>query len=271
MELYLACVAMVWGAVWGSFLNVVAYRLPRGESVVRPGSRCPSCGTPIKPWHNLPVLSWILLRGKCAYCGAPFSVRYAVVEALTALLSAALLLRLLGMLPPGADPLEVALPFLFHFYLLFTLLVTILMDAEFFLVPGGLITPGIAVGIAGALFAGPLTGVGVREALWGAALGGGLLLAVALAFLFLRRKEGLGEGDVLLVAMIGAFLGPTPLLFVFLASSLQGLAFAGLFWKRVKAQEMRVPFGPFLSLAALEWLFFSDVILAGFERWLGVS
>jgi leader peptidase (prepilin peptidase) / N-methyltransferase len=261
----------VLGATFGSFLNVVIYRLPRGLSVSRPSSRCPSCETPIKPWHNIPVLSWFWLRGRCASCGAPFSIRYALVELLTGLLAAALWLRLGGLSPLlSPDPLPLIVPYLFWFYLCFTLLAVVFIDAEHFVIPATLVLPGIALGALSPLVTQAVGGaplISFSSALYGALIGGAALLSVSLAFLFLRRKEGMGEGDIILVMLIGAYLGPVSLLFVFLGSSLQGLLFTGLFWRKVQAQGLRIPFGPFLALAALEWLFFSDLLLARFEQW----
>ena len=274
LHLLLGAFFFVWGAAFGSFLNVVVYRLPRGMSLVRPGSHCTSCGAPVRARHNVPVLGWLILRGRCADCGAPFSVRYALVELLTALLAVALFLRLRSVLPADAEPVAWVAAYLPLFFLLFTLLATVFIDAESFVIPGSLVTPGIAVGLAAPLVAQAAGGrvlVSFGEAAVGAAAAGGALLLVALGFLLVRRREGLGEGDVILVMLIGAFLGPVSLLFVFLASSLQGLAFSALFWRRVRAQGLRIPFGPFLALAALEWLFFSDLMLSGFEQWSALS
>lgn len=264
----------VWGAAFGSFLNVVVYRLPRGLSLVRPGSSCPSCGAPIRARHNVPIFGWVILRGRCADCRAPFSVRYALVELLTALLAVALFLRVAALLPAEAAPVAWLATYLPLFFFVFVLLAVVFIDAESFVIPGSWVTPGIAVGVLAPLAAEALGGrvlVGFHDALVGAAAGGGALLLLALGFLFVRRKEGMGEGDIILVMLIGAFLGPVSLLFVFLASSLQGLLFTVLFWRRVSAQGLRIPFGPFLALAALEWLFLSDLLVAGFERWSALS
>ena len=274
IQALLASFFFVWGAAFGSFLNVVVYRLPRGLSVVRPASRCTSCGAAIRARHNIPVLGWFILRGRCADCGAPFSVRYALVELLTGLLSVALYLRLSHVLPADAEPLAWAVAFAPLFFFVFVLLAVVFIDAESFVIPGSLVTPGIAVGALAPLLAEAAGGrviVPFGDALVGAAAGGGTLLLVALGFLVIRRREGLGEGDVILVMLIGAFLGPVSLLFVFLASSLQGLLFTGVFWRRVRAQGLRIPFGPFLALAALEWLFFSDLLLTGFLEWSALS
>jgi len=264
----------VWGAAFGSFLNVVVYRLPRGLSLVRPGSRCTVCGAPIRARHNVPIVGWLLLRGRCADCHAPFSVRYAVVELLTALLTVAVYLRVQALLPTDLDPTGMLVSVLPVFFFVFVLLAVVFIDAESFVIPGSWVTPGIAVGVLAPLVTGALGGralVTFHDALIGAAAGGGGLLLLSLGFLLVRRKEGMGEGDVILVMLIGAFLGPVSLLFVFLASSLQGLVFTALFWRRVRAQGLRIPFGPFLALAALEWLFLSDVLLAEFERWSALS
>jgi len=277
MELLAYAPLMFWfviGAALGSFLNVVAWRVPRGESLIRPGSHCTSCGTPIKARHNLPIVGWFVLRGRCAACGQPFSIRYALIEALMALLAAALHLRVDAWLPLAEVPAAYGLVMAGWVFLVFTLLAVVLVDAAFFVIPGVLVTPGIAVGLALPLLVG-LTGaappVSFQAAGIGAAAGGGSLLLIALAFLVLRKKEGMGEGDVLLVTLIGAFLGPASLLFVLLASSVQGLVFTALFWGRVRDQGLRIPFGPFLALAAIEWLYLSDWLIEGFQRWSGLS
>ncbi len=147
------------------------------------------------------------------------------------------------------------------------------IDAEHFVIPASLVLPGIALGAISPLAtraAGGIPLISFSAALYGALIGGAALLTISLAFLFLRRKEGMGEGDIILVMLIGAYLGPASLLFIFLASSLQGLVFTGVFWRKVRAQGLRIPFGPFLALSAFEWLFFSDIILARFEQWFVV-
>jgi leader peptidase (prepilin peptidase)/N-methyltransferase len=172
-----AILAGLFGAIFGSFLNVVAYRLPRGESLVKPRSRCPGCGAPIKPQHNVPVLSWLALRGRCANCGEPISGRYPLVELATALLCAACVVRF------GADR-DVWLPLAFVL-----LLVPItLIDLDFRIIPNVLVAIGTVIAIVLVL---ATRSDDLVEHLLAAAIGGGFLLLAALAY-----PPGMGMGDV---------------------------------------------------------------------------
>ena len=183
----------ILGAVIGSFLNVCIYRIPEGESVVSPRSRCPHCLTTIRWYHNLPVLSWLLLKGRCAYCGESFSVRYPLVEALTGALFSLFFYRF------GFHPATLVS------WLLVASLVTISMiDLDHQIIPDVISLPGIPVGF---LCAFALPWVSWQSSLFGILLGGGLLLAIALGYEWLTRQEGMGLGDVKLLAMLGAFLG----------------------------------------------------------------
>lgn len=197
------------GATVGSFLNVVIHRLPLGESVVTPRSRCPHCGTPIEAWNNVPILSWLLLRGRCAHCRAPISVRYPAVELLTGVVWVAVAVRF-GLTPAtGAGVVFVS-----------SLVAITFIDIDHFEIPDEISLPGIVVGA----FARPL----VFEVPWydgvlGAALGGGILYAVRWSYEKVRGVEGMGMGDVKLIAMLAAFLGPTSVLPIILVSSIVGL------------------------------------------------
>lgn len=234
-----------FGAILGSFLNVVAYRLPRGESFVTPASRCPSCRTPVRPYDNVPVLSWLLLRGRCRDCGTAISRRYPVVEAATAVLLALVVLR------DGAR--SDALPGI----VLVLLLVPItLIDLEHRIIPNKLTGLGslLALGLLAVLRPDAL----VEHLVAGLAAGGFLLLA-ALAY-----PGGMGMGDVKLAGMLGLFLGAAvgpAMLLALLAGSLAGAAVIA----RKGAAEGRktaIPFGPFLALGGLVGLFVGDAVVA---------
>ncbi|HSJ96347.1 MAG TPA: prepilin peptidase [Myxococcota bacterium] len=266
-----AAFAGLLGALVGSFLNVVIHRLPRGESVVRPGSRCPACGSAIRPWHNVPVLSWLALRGRCRDCGARISVRYPLVEAGTAALFVLIALRF-G--PTPATALWMAFGA--------ALLAAALIDADHRIIPDELSLGGLAVGLTLMPAAQVLEGASApdawRHALAGAALGGGLLWIVGFVHARVcaaagRRFDhwpgegedfprpgsldwwtwfpGMGFGDVKLLAMIGAFVGPVGVVHTIVAASLLGLVF-GIAWAALR-RGLGVPFGfgPMLALGAL--------------------
>ena len=292
MELWFAALATLWGAVWGSFANVAIYRMPRGLSVMRPGSVCPNCATPIRWYHNVPVLSYMLLGGKCAYCKAPISFQYPLVELIVAVLALAIWQR--AMFDPVAITMgDRAVLFMFRFAFVLGLVIIIFTDLETMLIPDLVSLPGIVVGVAASLVIHPHTGVDWLSSLIGAAAGAGVIMAIRTVYWTIFKVEGMGFGDVKLMAMVGAFLGYESLIFVFFAGSLQGLLYAGIAYVAGKKHEsiepdpsrepvedpsklaersratvdpgfrrMVIPFGPFLSLAALEWLFFSQQIIA---------
>ena len=243
------------GAIIGSFLNVCIYRIPEGESVVSPRSRCPHCQTTIRWYHNLPVLSWILLKGRCAYCGAPFSVRYPLVEALTGLLFALFFLRF------GLHPATLVA------WLLAAALVTIsVIDLDHQIIPDVISLPGIPVGF---LCSFALPWVSWQSSLLGIVLGGGILLAIAFGYEWLTKQEGMGLGDVKLLAMLGGFLGaPAILPIIFLASIMGTMVGIPLMLITRAGRKLAIPFGPFLAGAALIYLYFVEKI-DPLARWYG--
>jgi leader peptidase (prepilin peptidase)/N-methyltransferase len=237
-------IAAVMGAVFGSFLNVVAYRLPRGESLSRPRSRCPSCETPIKPYDNVPVLSWVALRGRCRSCGARISARYPLVEAGTALLCA------LVVIAKGAD--EDAL---LGLALVLLLVPVALIDLDHRIIPNKLMLLGAVAAPALVLLTRPDDLV--EHVVAGAAAGGFFLLAV------LAYPRGMGMGDVKLAAVLGLFLGRAvgPAVFVALISgTLVGAAVIARKGAR-EGRKTAVPFGPFLALGAVVALFAGDALV----------
>jgi leader peptidase (prepilin peptidase)/N-methyltransferase len=239
-----AVFAGVFGAIFGSFLNVVAYRLPRGESVVSPGSRCPECGTPIKAYDNLPVIGWLILRGRCRSCGAGISPRYPIVEAATGLLCAAVVLRF------GADE-DVWLPLAF----VLLLIPVTLIDLDHRIIPNKLMIIGTVVSIALVL---ATRSDDIAEHAIAAAAAFGFFFLAALAY-----PRGMGMGDVKLAGVMGLFLGRAvaPALFIALiAGTVVGAAIIA----RKGAAEGRktaVPFGPFLALGSVVALFVGDDIV----------
>ncbi len=232
------------GALLGSFLNVVIWRLPRGESLVRPGSACPACGTPVKPYDNVPVLSWLLLRGRCRHCGEAISRRYPLVEAMTAALLA------LVVLEAGADS-DVWLGLAF----VLILVPVIFIDLDHRIIPNKIMAVGAVAALA--IVALTRSDALVEHLIAGAAAGGFLLIA-ALAY-----PSGMGMGDVKLAGVMGLFLGRAvgpAMLIALLAGSVVGAAIIA----RKGAKEGRktaVPFGPFLALGGLAALFAGDAIV----------
>jgi leader peptidase (prepilin peptidase)/N-methyltransferase len=236
--------AAALGLVIGSFLNVVAWRLPRRESLMRPGSRCPACETPIAPYDNVPVLSWLLLRGRCRNCGAAISPRYPLVELATAVLYAL-------VVAVKDEPVDIALGLL-----LVTALVPItLIDLELRLIPNRITLPAaVAALIAAAL----LDTSFVPEQLIAGAAAGGFFLLAALAY-----PRGMGMGDVKLAGMLGLYLGRAvgPAVFIALIA---GVLVGAAIIARKGAQEGRrtaVPFGPFLALGGLVGFFVGDALV----------
>ncbi|HEX2092819.1 MAG TPA: prepilin peptidase [Longimicrobiaceae bacterium] len=225
--------AAVLGAAVGSFLNVCIYRLPEGESVVSPRSRCPECGHQIGWRDNVPVLSWILLRGRCRGCGTRISIQYPLVELTTALLWLAAAVRF-GL---SWQALSAAV--------FFTLLLGIaLTDARTYIIPDEFSLGGLAMGL---LLSFAPEGISVVRSFAGAAVGFGLLYAVAVVGEWVFKKPAMGGGDIKMMAMVGAFLGwQGVLLTLFLGALLGTLVFAPISWKTGKL----VPFGIFLALGA---------------------
>lgn len=246
---------IVFGLLVGSFLNVVILRLPEGESIVFPPSRCPGCGKPIR-WHdNIPLVSFILLRGKCRDCGSPVSWQYPLVELCTSLLAAALYLRF-GLVPVTG----------LYFVFCCALLAIIFIDFRHQIIPDAISLPGIVFGFGSSFFN---PEVAWQSAGLGIILGGGSFYALAAVYYLITRREGMGGGDIKLLAMIGAFLGWQSLPFVIFGSSLMG-TFAGLaaMARQKKGGRTVIPYGPFLSLAAIFYLFFQDRIRLFFQLYL---
>jgi leader peptidase (prepilin peptidase)/N-methyltransferase len=234
---FLTLALALMGLAIGSFLNVCILRIPEGVSIVTPPSRCGTCGRELRWYHNIPVVSWMVLRGRCGFCGAPVSVRYPAIEILTALVFAAH-----GPIFGWEPLLPVRLAFAA------TLIVLAFIDLDHRILPNSITLPGIALGIACSIWLPP----GWRAALIGAALGGGMLWLVGEAYFRLRGVEGMGMGDVKMLAMIGAFLGWRAVLVTLVLASIAGAA-VGLVLMRRQREGMAyaLPFGTFLSAGAL--------------------
>lgn len=239
-----AAIAGITGAVIGSFLNVVIWRLPRGESIISPPSHCPQCGAPVKPYDNLPVLSWLLLRGRCRHCGDPISVRYPLVEALTGVLAALVPICL------GADE-DVWL----GFALVLVLVPLTFIDLDHRILPNKITYPAVPLAIA-------LVAVFDFDEL------PEHLIAGAAAFLFLFAAawfypNGMGVGDVKLAGVLGLFLGRNvapAMLLAFLLGTLVGVGVMAAKGVR-EGRKTAIPFGPFLATGGLVGLYAGDEIV----------
>ncbi|MBN1634887.1 MAG: prepilin peptidase [Deltaproteobacteria bacterium] len=237
----------VLGLFIGSFLNVCIHRIPRCESIVWPASHCPKCLTPIRPWDNIPVLSYLFLLGKCRSCSAKISLRYPMVEILSALLCISLYLRF------GLSP-----EFLIYYVWVCILLVITFIDLDYQIIPDSLSIGGIILGLI-AVFWLPLS---YKTALIGLALGSGLLIAIIYGYYFLTKRQGMGGGDVKLLGMIGVFTGWEGVLFTIFCASLIG-SVVGVTWVIIRKKGMlaAIPFGPFLSLGAIVYVLWGAKII----------
>ena len=241
-------IALILGAMVGSFLNVCIFRLPKEESIVIPGSHCPHCHHPIMFYDNIPLISYLVLRGKCRYCKKSISVQYPLVEGITGISSLCLFLRY-----------GLSWSYLFYFSFVAALIVITVIDLYHQIIPDVISIPGVGVGLLGALI---LPHITFFNSLMGILLGGGSLFVIATLYQWLFKREGMGGGDVKLLAMIGAFLGWDAVILTILLSSLIG-SITGMVIMVLKGKGFKyaIPFGPFLSLGAVIALFYKNEII----------
>jgi len=260
--------AGLFGAIWGSFLNVCIERVPKHESVVRPGSRCAACGASVRAFDNIPIVSYFILRGRCRGCGARFSARHPIVEVLALLLAAGLWWKLCAGDPSEAVPVRLA-RFALYFAFGCTLLTLAFIDLETKLLPDVITLPAIPV-----LF---LAGFGAHDVPWlerliGAAAGYLFFRLIADFYYYVLKREALGLGDAKLLALIGAVLGWRSLPFVVFVGGFVGAVVSLPIALRSrgagKLGHTQIPFGPFLAAAALIYLFAGPALL---RLWLGES
>ena len=237
----------VIGLFIGSFLNVCIHRIPREESIVFPSSRCPKCREKIRPWDNIPVLSYLFLRGRCRHCKEKISPRYPLVETLSALIALAMLYRF-----------GLTAAFFIYYAWACVLLVITFIDIDYQIIPDSLSIGGIVVGLALVWW----LPVSYPEALIGLGVGAGLLIVVIYGYYFLTGKQGMGGGDVKLLGMIGVFTGGEGVLFTIFMGSLLG-SLVGLPWALLQKKNMQaaIPFGPFLALGAFINVLFGDMLI----------
>ena len=248
---------VVLGLLLGSFLNVCIARMPEDRSIVTPPSHCPACGSGIRPWDNIPVLSWVLLRARCRDCGTAISSLYPTIELLTGLLAWLLWRRLV----PDGDAMDPGNITAFGVALVFVcmLITQAYIDIRHFIIPDSLSVYAVPLGIMAAVLQESMGVVDAptwQQSVVGAVAGAGSLGLVMVVFWLVRRREGMGMGDVKLLAMIGAFLGAWPAVpFVIFVSSVIGAAVGlPMALLRKNSLGMALPYGPFLALAAILWL-----------------
>ncbi len=247
--------SVIFGAVVGSFLNVCIYRIPKGESIVFPGSHCPHCKGSIPFYDNIPLVSYLVLRGRCRYCQGTISLQYPLVEGITAFASFLLFYQF-----------GISWSYLFYFAFVASLIVITVIDLYHQIIPDVISLPGIGVGLVASLLLPQLT---FFNSLAGMLLGGGSLFLVATFYHWLTKREGMGGGDVKLLAMIGAFLGWKAVILTIVLSSLIG-SIVGVIVIMAKGKDFKyaIPFGPFLSLGAALSLFYGEQIIRCYAHWI---
>ncbi|UXR64643.1 prepilin peptidase [Bdellovibrio bacteriovorus] len=237
----------VLGAIFGSFGNVIIYRLPREESIVKPRSYCYSCKTPVKWYDNIPIFSWFILRGRCRKCHAKFSFRYPLVEIITAVLFA-LSYHYAGL----------SWTLLEYLIFVFGLVVCTFIDIDHMILPDEFTLSGIVIGLVGAALNPQRE---FLDALFGVLMGGGFLWGMAYVYYLLTKNEGMGGGDIKLLAWIGAILGWKAIPFVIMSSAVIGSVIGLIAARKQKAGlKTVIPFGPYLALGAVLYLFGGEAI-----------
>jgi leader peptidase (prepilin peptidase)/N-methyltransferase len=270
---FFGALALIFGLLVGSFLNVCIARMPEDRSVSHPPSHCPSCGSGIRPYDNIPIVSWLLLRGKCRDCQNPISSLYPTIELLTGLIAWLLYRSLI----PNVEALDGAhaVAFFFYFSLAAMLIAESFIDIRHYIIPDELSIYAVPYAIGGIALLDWMDypfSIGAALPMWqysvlGALFGGGLLLGVALIWRLLRGYDGMGMGDVKLLALIGAVVGPFPGLVFILLLSATSAVLVGLPLSIMSGRGLRstaLPFGPFLALAAILWMLHGPEIVTAY-------
>lgn len=239
---------MVLGACVGSFLNVCIYRISEGKSIVFPKSFCPDCLCPIRFYDNIPIISYLILRGRCRDCHKKISYRYPLVELITALLSLLLFWKY-----------GLSFQYFFAFVFVCTLIIITFIDLKHQIIPDIITLPGIPLFFLFTFF---FKDVSFLDSILGILIGGGSFYLIAIVYQFITKREGIGGGDIKLMAMLGVFLGWKSLLFILLVSSLLG-SIVGISMMIVHGKDLKyaVPFGPFLSIAAVAYMFMGNYLM----------
>lgn len=248
----------IFGTCIGSFLNVCIYRIPENKSIVFPGSFCPNCKHNIPFYYNIPILSYIFLSGHCKFCNHPISIRYLLIETLTGIF-ALLLFYKFGLTPAMG----------YWFVFISVLIIISFIDFDHQIIPDIISLPGILIFSTSFYILPEMT---IKDTLLGILTGGGSLYAVALFYYLLRKQEGMGGGDIKLLSMIGAATGMKGVVFTIFAGSLFGTFFGiiTMVYTQIADTKLRIPFGPFLSFAAILYIFFGEQLiqwyLSGFNN-----
>jgi leader peptidase (prepilin peptidase) / N-methyltransferase len=252
--LTLTILLFMFGACIGSFLNVCIFRIPEKKSIVFPGSFCPICKESIPFYCNIPILSYLFLKGRCKYCKIPISIRYPLVEILTGVFPVFLFFKF-GLTPP----------LFFWFVFICVLIVISLIDFDHQIIPDIISLPGICIFASSAVF---IPEMSVLSVVMGIFTGGGILYAIAFLYYKLRKTEGMGGGDIKLLAMIGAATGLEGVIFTLFTASLTGTVagVATLWLTKQQNQSPRIPFGPYLSAGAILYIFFGDALIQWYLR-----
>jgi len=251
MVIYYTILFFILGSIFGSFLNVVIYRLPKGESIIYPPSHCPLCGAKILPWDNIPILSYIILRGRCRNCGERISPVYMIVEFITAVLFA------FGFFYYRWSSS------LLEFVVFSLILIPIaFIDWKTMLIPDILSIGGIVIGLGFSIFRGEII-----QSLISGVVSGGILLIFAVIGKWIFKKEAMGFGDVKMAAMLGVFVGWRSFIFLLIIASFTGAVYGIIMQLRGKIQDSKVPFGPFLAIGGIITYITANYIL---KFWLGI-
>jgi leader peptidase (prepilin peptidase)/N-methyltransferase len=250
------CFAFIVGLCIGSFLNVCIYRIPLSKSIASPGSMCPHCQTPIRFYDNIPVFSYLWLKGRCRHCQARVSLRYPIVEFLGGLIALSCFLKY-----------GFSVDAMIYFIFMAALLAITFIDIDHRIIPDVISLPGILLGL-GASFL--LVDMSPLQSLIGILAGGGILWGVAWGYSFFMKKEGMGGGDIKLLAMIGAFVGWRGVTFTIFTASLIG-TLVGLLvmWQTRQNMKLAVPFGPFLAMGATLYILFGPELIGWYFGTLG--
>lgn len=247
MKILVYLLTFIFGSVFGSFLNVCIYRIPRDISIVFPSSFCPNCKKNIPFYFNIPIFGYLILKGKCKYCKSEISLRYPFVEALTGIFA---------LLCYHSWDLKIAI---IHFFFLSTLIVITFIDFDSQLIPDIISLPAIVISFLLSIF---IFDRSFIQTITATIIGGGIFWIIGKTYELIAKREGLGGGDVKLMAFFGAYLGLKSIFFIIFVSSLIGTIY-GLFLMALKGKKTThaIPYGPFLSFGAFLYLFFGDKII----------
>jgi len=239
----------IFGACIGSFLNVCIYRIPKNNSIVTPGSFCPVCKQSIPFYCNIPILSYVFLKGRCKFCHNPISIRYPFIETLTGIFAVLLFYKF-----------GIGLTMVYWFVFISVLITISFIDIDHQIIPDIISLPGILIFASSFYFLPEMT---IKDTILGIFAGGGSLYAVAFLYFLIKKQEGMGGGDIKLLAMIGAATGIKGVFFIIFAGSLLGTFFGILImvYTRIADSKLKIPFGPFLAMGAILYIFFGEQLI----------